>query len=70
MKKHYKRKDYGYGKFLTEYPARMNAKIEPHKHKNFDYIDITHNETPTQEFLTILLRRNKTQEEIQRQKPK
>ena len=68
MKKHYKGKDYGYGKFLTEYPVSMNRKIDPHKNKNFDHIGITYKETATQEFLTVYLWRNKPNEQIQQEK--
>jgi len=68
MKKHYKRKDYGYRKWLMEFPVRVSKKIEPHKHKKFDHIDITFKETATQEFLTISLGRNKTREEIHKEK--
>jgi hypothetical protein len=67
MKKRYKRKNYGYKKYLMEFPVKVNKKIEPHKHKNFDDIDITFKDTPKQEFLNISLVRNKTQEEIEEQ---
>jgi hypothetical protein len=50
-----------------EFPVEANPKIEPHKTKNFDYIDITSKDTPKQEFLNIQLVRNKTPEEINKQ---
>ena len=65
MKKHYKLRDYFSIRWLMEFPARMNKKIEPHRNKSFDHIDITHKETATQEFLKISLGRNKTKEETQ-----
>ena len=68
MKKKYKRKVYTSKKFLMEFPTKANPKIEPHKTKNFDGLDITSNDTPKQEFLNIQLIRNKTNEEIGKQK--
>ena len=69
MKKRYKRKEYTCKKYLMEFPVRVNPKIEPHKAKNFDDLDITSKDTPKQEFLNIQLVRNKTNEEIGKQKP-
>jgi hypothetical protein len=69
MKKCYKGKDYTSKKYQMEFPVRANPKIEPHKTKNFDYLDITSKDTPKQEFLNIRLVRNKTPEEINKQKP-
>jgi len=69
MKKRYKTKrEYRYKKYLMEFPVRLNPKIELHKTKNFDEIDITSENTPRQEFLNIKLVRNKTPEEINNQK--
>ena len=69
MKKRYKGKDYTSKKYQMEFPVKANPKIEPHKTKNFDYLDITSKDTPKQEFLNIQLVRNKTPEEIKKQKP-
>ena len=69
MKKKYKRKEYTSTKYLMEFPVKANPKIEPHKAKNFDDLDITSKDAPKQEFLNIRLVRNKTPEEINRQKP-
>jgi len=52
----------------TEFPVKANPKIEPHKGKNFDYVEITSKDTPKQEFLNIRLIRNKTPEELDKQK--
>jgi hypothetical protein len=52
-----------------EFPVKANPKIEPHKAKTFDDLDITSKDTAKQEFLNIRLVRNKTPEEINRQKP-
>jgi len=60
MNKRYKEKDYTSKKCQMEFPIKADSKIEPHKTKNFDYIDITSNDTPKQEFLSIQLVRNKT----------
>ena len=68
MKKRYKGKDYTSKKYQMEFPVRANPKIELHKTKNFDYLDITSKDTPKQEFLNIQLVRNKTSEEINKQK--
>jgi hypothetical protein len=65
VKRRYKQENHDYRGFSMEFPARMNEKIEPHKNKNYDEIDITSRETATQEFLTISLGRDKTPEEIQ-----
>lgn len=70
MKKKYKRKEYPSKKFLMEFPVRVNPKIEPHKEKIFDDLDITSKDSPKQEFLNISLVRNKTSEEIDKQNPK
>lgn len=51
-----------------EFPVKLNGKIEPHKDKNFDDIDITFEDKPRQEFLNIQLVRNKTREEINSKK--
>jgi hypothetical protein len=67
IKRRYKRKDFGYKKFLMEFPVRVYEKIEPHKNKNYDDIDITSKDTLRQEFLIITLVRNKTWEEINKQ---
>lgn len=69
MKKKYKRKVYTSKKFLIEFPAKANPKIEPHKTKNFDEVDITSKDTLKQEILNISLVRNKTADEICKQKP-
>jgi hypothetical protein len=69
MKKKYKQKEYASKKYLMEFPVKANSKIEPHKTKNFDDLDITSKDTPKQEFLNIQLVRNKTPEEINKQKP-
>lgn len=68
MKKRYKRKEYTSKKFLLEFPVKANPKIEPHKTRKFDDLDITFRETPNQEFLNIQLVRNRTPEEINKQK--
>jgi hypothetical protein len=68
MKKKYKLKKYTYKKYLMEFPAKINQKIEPHKTKRFDEIEISSKETHNQEFLNIQLVRNKTPEEIEQQK--
>jgi hypothetical protein len=68
MKKRYKGKEYTYKKYQMDFPVKANPKIEPHKTKNFDYLDITSKDTPKQEFLNIQLVRNKTPEEINKQK--
>ena len=68
MKKRYKGKECTSKKYQMEFPVRANLKIEPHKTKNFDYLDITSKDTPKQEFLNIQLVRNKTSEEINKQK--
>ncbi len=68
MKKKYKRKEYTSKKFLLEFPVKANPKIEPHKTKKFDDLDITVKETPNQEILNIQLVRNKTPEEINNKK--
>jgi hypothetical protein len=70
LKRHCKSDCFRYTKFLMEFPAKLNSKIEPHKMKNFDDIDITFQDKPTQEFLNIHLVRNKTQEEINNKKPR
>jgi hypothetical protein len=69
MKKDYKHKEYISKKFLLEFPAKANPKIEPHKNKNFDELVITSKDTPKQEFLNIQLIRNKTPEEINNKRP-
>jgi len=69
MKKKYKQKEYASKKYLMEFPVKANSKIGPHKAKNFDDLDITSTDTPKQEFLNIQLVRNKTAEEINKQKP-
>lgn len=69
MKKEYKRKEYTSKKYLMEFPVKANPKIEPHIEKNFDDLVITSKDTPTQEFLNIQLIRNKTAEEINKNKP-
>jgi hypothetical protein len=61
-------KKYPSKKFLMEFPVKANPKIEPHKAKIFDDVDITSNDTPKQKFLNIQLVRNKTPEEINKQK--
>ena len=68
MKKRYKGKEYTCKKYQMEFPVKANL-IEPHKTKNFDDMDITSKDTPKQEFLNIQLVRNKTTEEINKQKP-
>ena len=68
IKRRYKQENYDYRRFSMEFPARANEKIEPHKNKNFEAIDITSKETATQEVLTISLGRPKTREEIQEEK--
>jgi hypothetical protein len=64
MKKQYKRKEYTCKKYLLEFPVKANKKIEPHKNKNFNDIEITSKDTPTKEFINIQLVRNKTSEEL------
>ncbi len=59
MKRRYKSKDHGYFRYVLEFPARLNVKLEPHLEKNFDEINITAEETPTKEALNISLVRNK-----------
>jgi hypothetical protein len=66
--KKYKRKEYGSKKFLMEFPVRVNQKIEPHKAKTFDNIDITTQDMPKEEVLNISLVRKKTPEEINKKK--
>jgi hypothetical protein len=68
MKKEYKHKEYICQKFLLEFPVKANPKIEPHKSKNFDDVEITLIDTPKQEFLNIQLIRNKTPGELNKQK--
>jgi hypothetical protein len=63
MKKEYKRKEYLSKKFLLEFPVKANPKIEPHKNKNFDEIEITSKETTEKEVVNIQLIRNKRPEE-------
>lgn len=63
MKKEYKRKEYLSKKFLLEFPVKANPKIEPHKDKNFDEVEITSKETPEKEVVNIQLIRNKRPEE-------
>ena len=68
MKKSYKKnKEYGYKKYLMEFPMKLNPKIDPHKTKNFDNIEITSEDTPKQEFLNIRMVRNKSPEELEAQ---
>lgn len=69
IKKKYKRKEYGSKKFLMEFPVKVNQKIEPHKSKKFDDIDITTQDMPKEEVLNISLVRKKTPEEIKKKKP-
>jgi hypothetical protein len=69
MKRRYKKKEHAYQKFLIEFPVRANPKIEPHKSKTFDELDITSKDLPKQEVLSIQLVRNKTPREINEQKP-
>ena len=68
MKKTYKHKEYTCKKYQIEFPVKANPKIEPHKGKNFDDVEITSKDTPKQEFLNIRLIRNKTPEELDKQK--
>ena len=68
IKKKYKRKEYGSKKFLMEFPVKVNQKIEPHKSKKFDDIDITTQDMPKEEVLNISLVRKKTPEEIKKKK--
>ena len=63
MKKKYKRKEYTSKKYLMEFPVKANSKIEPHKNKNFDEVEITSKETPEKEVVNIQLIRNKRPEE-------
>ena len=63
MKKRYKQKDYTCKRYLMEFPVKANAKIEPHKAKNFDDLEITSAETPKQEIVNITLIRNKSEEQ-------
>jgi hypothetical protein len=69
MKKKYKKNVYSCKKFLMEFPVKVNPKIEPYKTKNFDEVDITSKDTTRQEFVNISLTRNKSSEEINKQKP-
>ncbi len=66
MKKEYKRKEYVSKKFLLEFPVKANPKIEPHKNKNFDEVEVTSKETPEKEVVNIQLIRIKHQEERSR----
>ena len=59
LKKTYKRKEYLSKKFLLEFPVKANPKIEPHKNKVFDKVEITSKETPDMEIVIIQLIRNK-----------
>ncbi len=69
IKKKYKQKEYGSKKFLMEFPVKVNQKIEPHKSKKFDDIDITTQDMPKEEVLNISLVRKKMPEEIKKKKP-
>jgi hypothetical protein len=69
IKKKYKQKEYGSKKFLMEFPVKVNQKIESHKSKKFDDIDITTQDMPKEEVLNISLIRKKTPEEIKKKKP-
>lgn len=69
IKKKYKQKEYGSKKFLMEFPVKVNQKIEPHKSKKYDDIDITTKDMPKEEVLNISLVRKKTPEEINKKKP-
>ena len=68
MKKKYKRKEYTSKKYLMEFPVKANPKIEPHKTKTFDDLEITSKDTPNRELLNIQLVRNKPPEEINAKK--
>ena len=59
MKKEYKRKEYSCTKFQLEFPVKANPKIEPHKTKVFDKVEINSKETPDMEIVIIQLIRNK-----------
>lgn len=59
IKKEYKRKEYLSKKFLLEFPVKANPKIEPHKNKVFDEVEITSKETSNKEIVIIQLIRNK-----------
>ena len=61
MKKRYlKKKEYRYKHYSLDFPARLNEKIDPHMKKDFDSVDLTSKETPTQEIVNISLIRNKS----------
>ena len=46
MKKRYKQQDYTCKRYVMKFPVKANAKIEPHKAKKFDEIDITAHDMP------------------------
>ena len=53
MKKRYKQKEYTYKKYLIEFPVKANLKIEPHKAKTFDDVEITSKDTPNKSSSTF-----------------
>jgi hypothetical protein len=59
LNRRYKGKTHGYFRYLLEFPARLNVKLEPHLEKDFEEVDITAEETSTKEVLNISLVRNK-----------
>jgi hypothetical protein len=66
MKKKYKRKEYTCKKYLLEFPVKANPKIELHKGKNFDDVEITSKDTPEKEIVNIQLTRIKHPNEANR----
>ncbi len=69
MKKRYKKnREYIYTKYLLEFPAKANKKIEPLKAKIFNDLDITTEETANEELVNIKLVRYKPAKE-NKQKP-
>ena len=63
MKKRYKtKKEYRYKHYSLGFPARLNAKIEPHRNKDFEIEDFAYKETAEHEIIHIALKRNKSAE--------
>lgn len=71
MKKTYKKnKQYTYTRYSIDFPAKLNAKIEPHAGTIYDEAQVTLQETAKQEVLNIQLVRNKTQAKSKNKKAK
>ena len=66
MKKTYKHKVYTCQKYQIEFPVKANPKIEPHKGKNFDDVEITSKDTIEKEIVNIELIRIKHSNEANR----